>query len=110
MAEGMVGGEGMVSGGISNVGVLDLTGMKSTEELAGIESISRVGVVLVPGSFFRLTPRHVWKGFWLSGWRSRTLYGPDRTAPPGGSRDEKAGCRATRCGGVAPGPGARMVE
>jgi|SRR5918995_7196022 hypothetical protein len=52
MAEGrgIVGGEGMGSGGISNVGVLDLTGMKSTEELAGIESISQVGVVLVPES------------------------------------------------------------
>ena len=52
MAEGkgMVGGEGMGSGGISNVGILDLTGMKSTEELAGIGSISRVGVVLVPES------------------------------------------------------------
>jgi hypothetical protein len=52
MAEGkaVVGGEGMGSGGISNVGVLDLTGMKSTEELAGIRSISQVGVVLVPES------------------------------------------------------------
>jgi len=52
MAEGkaMVGSEGMGSGGISNVGVLDLTGMKSTEELAGIRSISQVGVVLVPES------------------------------------------------------------
>jgi hypothetical protein len=52
MAEGkgMVGGEGVGSGGISNVGVLDLTGMKSAEELAGIGSISRVGVVLVPES------------------------------------------------------------
>jgi hypothetical protein len=52
MAEGkgMVGGEGIGSGGISNVGILDLTGMKSTEELAGIGSISRVGVVLVPES------------------------------------------------------------
>jgi hypothetical protein len=52
MAEGkgMVGGEGIGSGGISNVGLLDLTGMKSTEELAGIGSISRVGVVLVPES------------------------------------------------------------
>ena len=34
--EGMVGGEGIGSGAISNVGVLDLTGMKSTKELAGI--------------------------------------------------------------------------
>jgi hypothetical protein len=52
MAEGkgMVGGEGIGLGGISNVGILDLTGMKSTEELAGIGSISRVGVVLVPES------------------------------------------------------------
>src|SRR5215208_2696547 len=52
MAEGkgMVGGEGIGSGGISNVGILDLTGMKSTEELAGLGSISRVGVVLVPES------------------------------------------------------------
>jgi hypothetical protein len=52
MAEckGMVGGEGMGSGGISNVAILDLTGMKSTEELAGLGSISRVGVVLVPES------------------------------------------------------------
>jgi hypothetical protein len=46
--EGMLGGEGLGSGAISNVGVLDLTGMKSTEELAGIRSISRVGIVLVP--------------------------------------------------------------
>jgi hypothetical protein len=36
--EGMVGGEGIGSGAISNVGVLDLTGMKSTKELAGIRS------------------------------------------------------------------------
>jgi len=50
MAEGMVGGEGIGSGGISNVGILGLTGMKSTEEVAGIGSISRVGVVLVPES------------------------------------------------------------
>jgi hypothetical protein len=52
MAEGkgMVGGEDIGSGGISNVGIVDLTGMKSTEELAGIGSISRVGVVLVPES------------------------------------------------------------
>src|SRR5215210_3005912 len=48
--ESMVGGQDIGPGGISNVGILDLTGMKSTEELAGIESISRVGVVLVPES------------------------------------------------------------
>ena len=46
--EGTLGGEGLGSGAISNVGVLDLTGMKSTEELAGIGSISRLGIVLVP--------------------------------------------------------------
>src|SRR5215216_7005158 len=46
--EGTLGGEGLGSGAISNVGVLDLTGMKSTGELAGIGSISRVGIVLVP--------------------------------------------------------------
>ncbi|MBA3492508.1 MAG: hypothetical protein H0T55_10645 [Rubrobacteraceae bacterium] len=41
-------GQGVASGEISDVGVLDLTGMGSTEELAGIEVIRRVGVVLVP--------------------------------------------------------------
>lgn len=50
----MAGGQGVVgagdtgSGEISDVGVLDLTGMGSPEELSGIEAIRRVGVVLVP--------------------------------------------------------------
>jgi hypothetical protein len=33
---------------IQNLGVLDLTGMKSPDDLAGIESIGAVGVILVP--------------------------------------------------------------
>jgi len=33
---------------IQNLGVLDLTGMKSPDDLAGIESIRSVGVILIP--------------------------------------------------------------
>lgn len=50
-------GQGVASGEISDVGVLDLTGMGSTEELAGIEVIRRVGVVLVvAGQLLITTP------------------------------------------------------
>jgi hypothetical protein len=36
------------TGTIQDVGILDLTGMKSPEELAGIQTIQDVGVILVP--------------------------------------------------------------